>query len=505
MDPVSAPPSRKDLKLLAAFQERYQSDPLWSFTPLPKQEPFANAVLNGPTTENYFIAANRSGKSTIGAYCGAHLARYGLQTPRPAVGERTVVYDRATSGWVVSLDFPLSRDTIQPLYFDNGFVPPGITPFIPKREIKDGGWRAGDQVLQLKNGSIIGFKSCDSGRTKFQGAGKDWIHFDEEPPKDIYDETVIRVAGGRRLRVFVTATLLPPEGIVGGVTWLFSAVLQPWEQGALAHVNCFGSSIYDNPHIDPAELRRLEAIYPEGSVARRIRLLGEWLPGLSGARIYAAFARKLHLREQYWPPMPRRPLCWIWDFNVEPLVSLIGQREGRLFRVLRELVLDEGSIPEMVDWFRSLVPSHPGEVWLYGDATGKRRTGQTGQSDYQLILNHMRAYGSPVRLKVPEENPLVRDRVNAVNRAMLDEGGTQWVELDPQCVELAADLEQVISDGRGGIKKTHNRRDPYFRRTHASDAFGYWVSFEEPVRSATIGSMTAPVTLKPVGYAWRRT
>jgi phage terminase large subunit-like protein len=496
-------PSRRDLKLLAEFQARYQDDPLWAWAPFPKQAPFVTAVLDGPTTENYFIDANRSGKSTVGAYCGARLARYGLEPTRPAVGPRTQVYDRATSGWVISLDFPLSRDTAQPLYFANGFGPPGVIPFIPAREIQE--WRAGDQILKLKNGSLIGFKSCDSGRTKFQGAAKDWVHFDEEPPMDIYEETVIRVGAHKRLRVFVTATLLPPEGIVGGVTWLFSRVLQPWEQGTLPHVGCFGASIYDNPFIDPAEVRRLEAIYPEGSVARRIRLLGEWLPGLSGARMYAAFARRLHVRPQLWPPQPRRPLCWVWDFNVEPLATLLGQREGRLFRVLKELSLDEGSIGEMVDWFRTVVPSHAGEVWLYGDATGKRRTSQTGQSDYQLILNYLRTYGSPVRLKVPEDNPLVRDRVNAVNRALLDETGAQWVEVDPACPELIADLEQVISDGRGGIKKTFNRRDPYFRRTHASDALGYWISFEEPVRSGGLGAAAAPrPLLRAVGYAFQR-
>jgi hypothetical protein len=110
-----------------------------------------------------------------------------------------------------------------------------------------------------------------------------------------------------------------------------------------------------------------------------------------------------------------------------------------------------------------------------------------------------------VRLKVPEDNPLVRDRVNAVNRALLDETGAQWVEVDPACPELIADLEQVISDGRGGIKKTFNRRDPYFRRTHASDALGYWISFEEPVRSGGLGAAAAPrPLLRAVGYAFQR-
>jgi len=299
--------------------------------------------------------------------------------------------------------------------------------------------------------------------------------------------------------VFGTCTLLPPEGTVGGVSWLFPRVIQPWQSGESPTVGLFGASIYDNPHLDAAEIARLEAIYPDGSTQRRIRLGGEWLPGLSGARIYAAFDRRLHVKPQVGI-MARRPLVWAWDFNVEPMVSLVGQREGAVFRVLRELVADEGQISEMVEWFRSVVPTHGAEIWVYGDATGKRRTNQTGQSDYALILNHMRSYGA-LRLRVPEENPMVRDRVNAVNRAMRNEFGEINVEIDPSCRELIADFEQVISDGRGGIRKTTNRKDPYFRRTHTSDAFGYWVAWDDPVRSFTGSKQRQAVQVGRPGYA----
>jgi len=470
----------------AEMARRRAADPLFRWSPTPRQQPFIDSVLEGRVQSNFLVAANRSGKSDAGAYCGAMLARFG-QDVKGAYGSEVTVFDRATAGWVVTVDFPVSRDVIQPKYFDNGFMAGAShEPFIPAREIKN--WSVADQTLKLKgpgSGSIITFKSAESGRTKFQGAGLDWIHFDEEPPKTIYEESVIRVGAGRKLRIFMTCTLLPPEGMVGGVSWVFSEIIQPWERGENRHNTAvYGASIYDNPHIQPEEIARLESIYPEGSIQRRIRLGGEWLPGLSGSRAYGAFNRALHVRKQ--PAMlPRRPLCWMWDFNVEPLVSLVGQRELTLFRVYREFVLDEGNINDMVDWFREAYPTHTAEVWLYGDATGKARTGQTGQSDYQLILNAMRTYGPPVRLKVPETNPLIKDRVNAVNRQMKNEQGVINLEVDPSCRELIQDLEQVLLDPRGVIKKTNNRHDPYFRRTHPSDALGYWIVYEEPVRAFT--------------------
>jgi hypothetical protein len=74
----------------------------------------------------------------------------------------------------------------------------------------------------------------------------------------------------------------------------------------------------------------------------------------------------------------------------------------------------------------------------------------------------MRTYPVPLRLKVPEANPLVSMRVNAVNRLLRGEQGAVHVRIDPSCPELIADLEQVLRDGQK-IKKTSRRSDPYFR------------------------------------------
>lgn len=219
-------PSRQEVEKFATFmmelQGRQALDPLRNYPLHKKQRLFVESVLLGEKKENWFIAANRSGKSDAGAYIGSHLARFGpLEGVKPAIGvpprgsSPIEVRDRATSGWVSALDFPTSRDVIQPKYFNNGFAPPGQVhpPFIPDHEIQK--WDGEASVLKLKNGSLVGFKSADSGRKKYQGAEKDWFHMDEEHPYDIYEEAVIRV-GARPLLFYCTATILPPEGHVGG-------------------------------------------------------------------------------------------------------------------------------------------------------------------------------------------------------------------------------------------------------------------------------------------------
>lgn len=504
----------RQLLLLQAQAERRRTDPLFTWEPHHKQRLFIQDVLGSEYYENWALWANRAGKTDVGAYCGAHLARFGLPDNeiKPSVGPSAVVYDRATSGWVVALTSRMNRDVTQPKYFDNGFSPAGSShaPFIPARELVGGstadGWRVSDQVLKLKNGSIIGFKSVADGRETFQGAGKDWIHFDEEPPQLIYNEATIRIEAGRRLRVFGTCTLLPPEGQVGGVTWVYTEKAKPYLDGKPTTWKIHQASIYDNPHLLSAEVALLEAKYPESSTERRIRLDGELLPGISGARAYGAFHYGLHVRDTR-PVEPRRPLCWMLDFNVEPMVSLVGQRIGRIFYVYRELILEEGSIPEMGRYFRSEYPSHQAELWVYGDSTGKNRDAQTAKSDYAVLFNELRGYPVPIRGKVPDSNPRVPDRINAVNRALKDESGEIGVEIDPSCVELIADLEGVLRDPKGGLKKTFNKSDPYIRRTHTSDAFGYWVAYEQPVTSEPLGvkretQARLTTSFKPPSYSF---
>src|SRR3989304_659125 len=472
-----------------ALAARRAADPLISFPLHAKQKAFVRSTLDRVHKENWFIAANRSGKSDAGAYIGATLARFGRQdddvkwdnTSSPSGG--VAVRDRSTSGWGSALDFPLSRDVIQPKYFDNGYRIVGKYPsFIPKHESES--WNSEAQILKLRNGSLIGFKSAESGRRKYQGADKDWFHMDEEHPWEIYEESVIRV-GSRPLIFFCTATILPPEGVSVSTSWVFPKIIQPWQSGQLPGVGVFGASIYDNPGIPRDEIVRLEAIYPEGSVSRRIRLAGEWLPGIGGARAYHGFDRQIHVAREMPELSLRRPLFWTWDFNVEPMVSLVGQIDGSVYRFYRELIMHEGSIPDMCNLFYDAFPAHGSEIWLYGDSTGKGRAGQTGESDYWTILNEMKQYGSPIRMKVPPDNPRVPDRVNAVNRLLRDEEGQGRIQIHHSCVELIGDFEGVLRDQRGSILKIRNRKDPYFHRTHTSDAAGYMLAFEEPVRPHT--------------------
>lgn len=491
---MKAPLNDEQLRmLLGKVKEGREKDPLRLFEPFGQQRAFIHSVLYGRYMDSYYFGGNRSGKTAVGAYIGSYLARFGYPEDSPLApkwthGKMMDVKDRATAGWVSGLDYPMIRDTVQPKYVDNGYgTPGGMKPFIPKEEIEH--FDRAANIVKLKNGSLIGFKSAESGAAKYQGADKHWIHFDEEHPQRVVDEASIRV-GAQRLNMFTTATILPPEGALGGVSWLYGEVILPWKQGKLPHVGIFRASIYDNPHIPRGEIDRLELRYPPGSIQNRIRLGGELLPGMSGARVYAAFDQGLNTADRLREEVdPRVPLAWCWDFNVEPGITLLGQMRGGVFFVVREFVLEQSSIKEMCRVVREdeLMKGHRGEVIVYGDATGNARSAQSGMSSYTMMLNEMLRSSVRLRVEVGAQNPSVVDRVNAMNEAMSGWDEKRGLVVDRECVEFLRDMDQVVGDGRGGIKKVGKRGDPYARRTHASDAVGYWVSRVRPVRREVWG------------------
>lgn len=206
---------------------------------------------------------------------------------------------------------------------------------------------------------------------------------------------------------------------------------------------------------------------------------------ISGAPAYPNFRREVHLKENV-KLYKDLPLCLCVDFNVEPMIWEIAQIRGDSVWFIDEIKLNPGSTQEAIHEFRRRYPAHAGGVRIYGDATGKARTSPTAHSDYDIIRLNLRNYPTEVKYFIPPVNPPVKDRLNAFNARLLDPNGAPRVFIHPTlCPELVRDLVEVVLDpsNPGNVYKVRRRDDPYFYRTHASDAAGYLIAFEWPVVS----------------------
>ena len=95
-----------------------------------------------------------------------------------------------------------------------------LLSYIPEHRIKDRIWlRKGilrEVILDI--GTKVTFKSYEQGREKAQGAGKVLVWFDEEPPKDIYEECFVRQEAGTTLNIILTMTPIK------GMTWVYDDI-----------------------------------------------------------------------------------------------------------------------------------------------------------------------------------------------------------------------------------------------------------------------------------------
>ena len=211
---------------------------------------------------------------------------------------------------------------------------------------------------------------------------------------------------------------------------------------------------------------------------------------LATGMVYYAFDRDANVRA--WNHDPRLPLFWSLDFNINPMCAVIGQREDDWVYVLDEAVLPDSNTTAACEAFlersaawvaRSYLPV---QVDVYGDATGDARRSSASQTDWQLVRDFLHQHHDlykPV-FHIGSSNPAVRDRVNCLNAKLCNQAGTRRLLIAPRCKQLIQDMERVHwkTDSNGNALNEIDKSDP--ARTHASDALGYMIASQFPMRAA---------------------
>lgn len=227
---------------------------------------------------------------------------------------------------------------------------------------------------------------------------------------------------------------------------------------------------------------------------------------------YFAFERQHNVRPVRYSS--KLPLCWALDFNVNPMCSVIAQVANGTVAVLDELILPDSNTlaaceefvertrkwttpPNILDelpisdssgvyeaLMAELQPA-PINLYIYGDAAGEQRRTSTSRTDWQIVKDFFGRHADRyrVQVRVSSTNPIVKDRINCVNAMLHNHAGEYRVMIDPKCKELIRDLEQGSwkVDPHGNPLSELDKSDPM--RTHVSDALGYLVAREFPMRS----------------------
>lgn len=231
----------------------------------------------------WVFGGNRSGKTECGAVEAVWLAR-GIHPFRQNKDNVLI--------WVVSLSKQVQRDVAQSKVFH----------YLKAQWIADVVMESGnkgapeygvvDYVL-VKNvfGGVskIGFKSCDQGREKFQGASLDYVWFDEEPPEDIYRECRMRVMD-KKGEIFGTMTPLK------GLTWVYNEIYL--NESKNDEIWCESMEWADNPFLDEKEITQLKSSMSEDELESRC--YGKFT--INGGLVYTEFNPDIHVIEPFEVP-----------------------------------------------------------------------------------------------------------------------------------------------------------------------------------------------------------
>jgi len=220
-------------------------------------------------------------------------------------------------------------------------------------------------------------------------------------------------------------------------------------------------------------------------------------------RAYYAFRDALHVVPDT-PYFPDRPLNLCLDFNRSPGTGTIVQEmtaddfkgvalpdtldPSGFSVVIGEIHIPTNSTtPTVCRKFLEMHGDHPGDVLLYGDASGGNKTSSSVQgSDWELVEAELRpAFGGRLKQRYPRSNPPERTRVNSMNSRLRSSDGTTRLLLNgKKAMQTVKDIEgtRVIVGGAGEIDKKFD-----LSLTHLSDGLGYYVTTEFPiVRNVTV-------------------
>lgn len=242
----------------------------------------------------WVFGGNRSGKTECGAVECVWLAR-GIH---PYKQNKDNIFI-----WAVSISKQVQRDVSQSKIL-HYLKPDWIKDVIMDSGSKDYPKNGIIDYIIVKNvfggESKIGFKSCDQGREKFQGASLNYVWFDEEPPEDIYKECKMRVIDTCG-QIFGTMTPLK------GLTWVYNTIYlnesndeEIWSQTM---------EWADNPFLNQKEIRNLKNNMSKEELESRC--YGKIIA--KGGLVYPEFNPETHVIEPFEVPKE-----WYDNISIDP-------------------------------------------------------------------------------------------------------------------------------------------------------------------------------------------
>ena len=363
--------------------------------------------------------------------------------------------DGISNGWIIYPTYSLAEDV---------FVPPFLD--ILREKGIEYNYNTSKHTIKTAYGNIRIFQMVKP--DKIIGVSLSYCGFDEFDISSYrYCEVAFNKALGRMRdtedpEIYICTT---PEGM----KYTYTLMVEKADDNKLL----VRGKTKDNFYLPKSYLKLLEENYDKRLL--KAYSLGEFV-NLQQGQTYYQFNRDANVQDvQYERSKPVRIGI---DWNVDPECAILFQlyEQQPQIRVFDCIALTHGGSGDLLTerMVQSIKHNYPNSEYVaYPDSTGHRRQSSAMYSDIDLLIK------GGFKVKALKSNPLVIDRVNAVNRAL--DGN---LVIDTKCKALIQDLEKVVNkEGTREIDKSNKDL------THMSDALGYAVHWEKPIIKQTLGSI----------------
>ena len=311
-----------------------------------------------------------------------------------------------------------------------------------------------DLSITLRNGSTIALRGADN-PDSLRGVGLDFVVMDEFAMIDEKAWTeVLRPTlsdrGGHAM--FITTPM-------GTSNWAFdlynrSTLDTNWASWTFRTI--------EGGNVSAEEIEQARRDLSDRQFRQEYEATFETYAG----RIYYNFDRDRNL-VQYRDPVPREVLVFC-DFNVNPISAAVAVTTRTGIHIIDEITIYGSNTDELVDEIRTRYPDKA--VKVYPDPAGvQRKTSAGGRTDITILEN------AGFRVFYHRNHPQVRDRINAVNAALLSADDHVALVIDPRCRRVIECLEKQIYKEGTQVPDKDGGFD------HMNDAIGYGVEYLRPV------------------------
>jgi phage terminase large subunit-like protein len=482
------------------FQQQARKPNIFGYKPHDKQKAFHDCCAKYHTI--LYIGGNRSGKS-YGAVAEDLIWMLHLRSDIP---------DEPIRGRVVAVD--IDRGIKQILH-------PIFKILCPPKYLKGGSWEKAyakkENVLHFADGGFIEFMSYEQSTEKFAGTSRHFIHFDEEPPENIYNECLARLVDTNG-KHWISMT--PVEGI----TWVYEKIYEPGEgaEDKIILTEAIGDEIgpvwtvpsqefaaievgmNENPHLSAAARERyLRTLDPD---ERRARSKGHFVQ--MAGKVFKSFSVETHVKEMDFDAKAAQrsgwqlysstdhgwnsPTAWTWH-AVSP--------EGKIV-TFAEHYKSEMTIDEHSNWVHELEKGwgiDRENIIRTGDPAMKQHSAITGTNIlFEYAKNDLFIYTD----SVPKDGGIGIGKMQQYFRLRKMQDGTlepMWI-VSAACPNLIKELKNLRFKVYQS-KKIAGQNNPQEQvqkvNDHAFDACKYFATFlpdlapEAPAQGANFPGRSA--------------